>query len=126
MLILVLSLIFLTGCLMKEGPENVHTIRYELGHTWESFTDPPSTATAGKTVEIRTYIMCDADIHVYVDGEEIEKTHYDGNGWGYTFVMPDKDVTVTAKYYTKEEIWGVISDDDAGKTGDAGIRKDFS
>lgn len=27
--------------------------------------------------------------------------------WGYSFTMPSKDVVVTAKPYTKEEIWGI-------------------
>ncbi|MBP5256281.1 MAG: hypothetical protein J6Z80_04410, partial [Clostridia bacterium] len=38
------------------------------------------------------------------------KSHYDSDYWGYSFVMPDKDVTVTARFYTKDEIWGTGQD----------------
>lgn len=82
------------------------TIRYELGDTAKDFISTPSMAKTGDTVEIRTQVMFDADIHVYVDGQEIRKTHYDSDYWGYSFIMPDKDVLVTARFYTKDEIWG--------------------
>lgn len=82
------------------------TIRYELGDTAKDFISTPSRAKTGDTVEIRTQVMFDADIHVYVDGQEIGKTHYDSNYWGYSFIMPDRDVLVTARFYTKGEVWG--------------------
>ena len=82
------------------------TIRYDLGDTAKCFISTPSGAKVGDTVEIRTEVLFDADIHVYVDGQEIGKTHYDSDYWGYSFIMPDKDVLVTARYYTKDEIWG--------------------
>ena len=37
---------------------------------------------------------------------EFDKTHSDSDYWGYSFTMPDKDVVITAKPYTKNEIWG--------------------
>ena len=64
-------------------------------------------------MEIKTEVLFDADIHVYVDGQEISKTHYDSDYWGYSFVMPDKDVLVTAKPYTKDEVWGLETDEDS-------------
>ncbi|MBO4873135.1 MAG: hypothetical protein J5496_06950 [Lachnospiraceae bacterium] len=83
-------------------------IRYELGDAADVFTDRPPEAGAGETVEIRTCVICDADIHVYVNGQEINKSHYDSDYWGYTFVMPESEVLVTAKFYTKEEVWGLV------------------
>ena len=85
----------------------VFRIRYDLGNLAGDFTDTPEIAQAGESVEIRTMVLDDADIHVYVDGEEIVKSHYDGDYWGYTFTMPERDVLVTAKPYTEEEIWGI-------------------
>ena len=91
----------------QNNNEGSFTIKYELGDEFtDVFTDMPQEARAGDTVELRTEILFDADIHVYVDGQEISKTHYDSDYWGYSFVMPEKDVTVTARFYTKYEIWG--------------------
>ena len=83
-------------------------ISYEFGSAAD-FTSAPSEARAGDTVELRTEILYDADIHVYVDGQEIGKTHYDSDYWGYSFIMPDHDVLVTARFYTKGEIWGTTT-----------------
>ena len=88
-------------------------IRYELGSAADVFTDMPPEAAAGEAVEIRTFVICDADIHVYVDGQELAKSHYDSDYWGYAFVMPEKEVLVTAKFYTKEEVWGLDPADQA-------------
>ena len=91
----------------QNNNEGSFTIKYELGDEFtDVFTDMPQETRAGDTVELRTEILYDADIHVYVDGQEISKTHYDSDYWGYSFVMPEKDVTVTARFYTKYEIWG--------------------
>ena len=87
------------------------TIRYELGDAAKDFIRTPSGAKAGDTVEIRTAVLYDADLHVYVDGLEIGKSHYDSDYWGYSFEMPDRDVTVTARFYTKAEIWGTERED---------------
>ena len=46
-----------------------------------------------------------------MDGLEIGKSHYDSDYWGYSFEMPDRDVTVTARFYTKAEIWGTERED---------------
>ncbi len=90
-----------------------YSIKYELGSTEDLFADTPSEAKAGELVEIKTNgIICDADIHVYVDGQEINKSHFDSDYWGYSFVMPDKDVLVTAEFYTEDEIWGTEIDEE--------------
>ena len=89
------------------------SIRYELGDTSDLFTFMPGKACAGDTVEIRTGIIYDADIHVYIDGQEISKSHYDSDYWGYSFIMPDKDVTVTARFYTEDEVWGTVAADES-------------
>lgn len=54
----------------------------------------PESAKEGETVEVRTDILYDADYRVFVDGEEIPKSHYDSDYWGYEFTMPGHDVTV--------------------------------
>ena len=44
------------------------SIRYELGDEFtDIFIDAPEKANAGDTVELKTEILFDADIHVYVD-----------------------------------------------------------
>ena len=89
-----------------------YRIGYELGDEFTGiFTDMPSEAFPGDIVEIRTGILFDAGIHVYVEGQEIGMTHYDSDYWGYSFIMPDKDVTVTARFYTKDEVWGTEKGD---------------
>ena len=94
--------------------ESRFKIRYELGDEFtDIFTDTPEEANAGETVELRTEILYDADLHVYADGIEIGKTHYDSDYWGYSFIMPDHDVLVTARFYTKGEIWGTTTVDES-------------
>lgn len=91
--------------------ERSFSIRYELGNEFtDVFTGTPQQANAGDTVELRTATLYDADIHVYVDGQEISKTHNDIDYWGYSFIMPEKDVLVTAKFYSENEIWGIPTD----------------
>ena len=125
-LLLLLALLLLAGCAgqtgnagqgsgtdysdlpTESGTEKVFSIRYELGGMEDDFLATPANAKAGELVEIRTQVLIDADIHVYLDNEkEVQKSHYDSDYWGYSFTMPSKDVVVTAKPYTKEEIWGI-------------------
>lgn len=68
----------------------------------------PRNARSESTVVIRTKILMDADIRVYVKGSvgeahEIPKTHSDSDYWEYSFPMPIDDVTVTAEWVTKQE-----------------------
>ena len=87
-----------------------YRIEYELGDEFtDIFTDMPSEASPGDIVEVKTAILCDADIHVYADGQELGKTHYDSDYWGYSFIMLEKDVLITARFYTKDEIWGTTT-----------------
>ncbi len=94
----------------SSAPER-YAIRYELGDAAGHFTSAPKEATAGETVEIKTEVLYDADIHVYADGQELAKTHDDSDYHGYSFIMPQKDVLITARFYSKEEIWGTGSDE---------------
>ena len=87
----------------------LYSIQYDLGTAASHFTSTPSEAKAGETVEVKTGILFDADIHVYVNGQEISKSHYDSDYWGYSFIMPEKDVLITAKFYTKDAVWGMKS-----------------
>ena len=60
--------------------------------------DAPESAKNGETVEIKTSTITDTDLKLFANGEEIERTHYDSDYWGYTFVMPAEDVIVTAEF----------------------------
>ena len=86
--------------------ETEHVISYNLGDLAELFTETPEKAQSGNKVEIRTQVLYDAGIHLYLDGQELKISHYDSDYWGYSFIMPDKDVEITAEPYTKAEIWG--------------------
>lgn len=73
----------------------------------------PKNAKGGETVEIKTVILYDADIEVYVDGEKIEKSHYDSDCWIYSFIMPEHDVEVNIKPVSgwKQKSGGTTKDD---------------
>jgi hypothetical protein len=86
--------------------ETEHVISYNLGDLAELFTETPEKAQSGDKVEIRTQVLYDAGIHLYLDGQELKISHYDSDYWGYSFIMPDKDVEITAEPYTYAEIWG--------------------
>lgn len=90
-----------------ESEESNHCIRYELGELASVFTNMPENAKIGECVEIRTGVLHDADIHLFLGEQELEKTHGDSDYWGYTFVMPDQDVVITAKPYSKNETLGM-------------------
>ena len=53
-----------------------------------------------------TRVFSDESIEKAIKREEIAKSHYDSDYWGYSFTMPKKNVTVTCCPYTKAEIWG--------------------
>ena len=89
---------------------------YSIGYNGDAadlLTFAPSAAKAGDVLELKTDVLYDADIHVYVDGQEIGKSHYDSDYWGYSFIMPDNDVRITAEFYTKDEIWGTTTVDES-------------
>ena len=127
LIVSLLALLLLAGCAGRDGEagaagttdsrthtsasaEAARSIYYELGELAEDFILTPAEAKPGETVELRTQVLFDADIHVYLDGQELEKSHYDSDYWGWSFPMPDRDVTVSAKPYTKNEIWGIGED----------------
>ena len=83
---------------------SLYGIHYELGDFASDFTDIPETAKAGDLVDIRMGVLYDADIHLYLDELELEKSHQGSDYWGYNFTMPDKDIVITVKAYTKEEL----------------------
>lgn len=123
-LIIAMLIIALPGCRKKgdasangddttKVANETYEIKYELGYAERYFADPPMKAQAGELVELRTNgILLDADIHVYVDGQEIGKSHYDSDYWGYSFTMPEEDVLITAEIYSEGEFWGVGPDND--------------
>ncbi len=107
------------GAIVREGDSDIvaitvgegwytymsHGISYELDEDIrQCFTLMPEGAYGGDIVEIRTEVLMDADIHVYANGYEVEKTHSDSDYWEYSFTMPAEDVTITAKWYTKGEV----------------------
>lgn len=112
----------------KEDNTNVsgteHVISYNLGDLAEDFTETPEKAQSGNKVEIRTQVLYDAGIHLYLDGQELKISHYDSDYWGYSFVMPDKDVEITAEPYTYAEIWGT-SDEKTTVPDDFSIKIHF-
>lgn len=66
--------------------------------------DIPKTAACGEIFEIKTGVVYDADVLIYADGEELERTHYDSDYWGFMFTMPDHDVVITVKFSSGK--WG--------------------
>lgn len=82
-----------------------YPIKYEIAEDiLQYFTSMPQSAVCGTTVEIRTKVLTDADIHVYVGAYEAKKTHDGSDYWGYSFPMPVGGATVTAKWYTEDEL----------------------
>ena len=55
------------------------------------------TYSSGDIVELKTHILMDADIEVYLGDFKIPKTHYDSDYWGYMFVMHNKHITLNVK-----------------------------
>lgn len=123
---LALALLFLAGCAVPGGNTaaapstdavtetwdiyvgSIYSIRYELGDLKDNFTLTPTKARDGNSVKIRTQVLTDADIHLYLDdGSEIGKTHSDGDYWEYAFTMPKRDLVITAKPYTEAELQGL-------------------
>ena len=103
LLLTVLLVPTLSGCRKKPSavkPGTYCRISYE-GNTNDLFSslEYPTTywAKPGDAVEVRTEILCDADIVVEADGVPVEKSHYDSDYWGYSFIMPDHNVVVTLR-----------------------------
>lgn len=61
---------------------------------------------AGTVIKIKTHVIMDAGIHIFVNGDEIPMTYYDSDYWGYEFVMPAEDITIhitTNQFYGRNE-----------------------
>ncbi len=56
-----------------------------------------STYQQGAFIVIRTHVIIDADIEIYVDGVKIPQSYYDPDRWEYSFTMPAKDVEIEIK-----------------------------
>lgn len=109
MAVLCLMIVCLLSACLSPGNDytgDAYKIKYELDNVAGHFIATPSAAKPGDTVELKTEVLIDTDIHVYLDGQEIDKSHSDSDYWGYSFCMPAKDVLVTASFYTKDEIIG--------------------
>lgn len=90
-LLAALTLLPLAACAAR-----IHSIEINCNVDMEDILSVPKQARTGETVEIRSHVLYDADIEIYVDGEMIRKSHYDSDYWAWTFVMPDRDVKVEA------------------------------
>jgi hypothetical protein len=60
----------------------------------------------GKKWEIKTDVIDDAGIYVYVNNERVPRSHYDSDYWGFEFTMPEEDVVLVItmdQFYGKTE-----------------------
>ena len=64
------------------------------GDTDVLFEDLKPTYQQGAFIVIKTHVIIDADIEIYVDGVKIPQTYYDSDRWEYSFTMPAKDVEI--------------------------------
>lgn len=64
-----------------------------------------SSYKVGSEIEVKLGVILDADAEVYVNGEKILKTHFDSDYWGYTFIMPNEDVTLEIKVVSSESVY---------------------
>lgn len=98
-IVMILLTILLCACTKQEGP---YRIVLENPHNDNIITSIPETAKCGETVVIKAEIIMDAGLELYANGKKIEQTHFE-DYWGYTFVMPDHDVTITMKWISSKE-----------------------
>ena len=89
--------------------DSYHKINYNLGDLEDVFIKTPANAKSGERVSVRTSVLYDADIHFFLDGEELNKSYAESDYWEWSFVMPDREVTITAKPYSKADMGEEIS-----------------
>ena len=65
--------------------------KYKITYDKDDVYNCPKSAKAGETVTFETVVVCDADLYVYINGEELKPVR---EGY-YEFVMPEEDVTIT-------------------------------
>lgn len=97
-LLIIVSLLFLASCDRIEEPGGkitpIFTKVLLTGDTDVVYEDSiKGNYLPGHTVELKTHVLMDADIEVYMDGVRIPKTHYDSDYWGYKFIIPSNNET---------------------------------
>lgn len=101
-LLVSLSLSFLSGCTETGEPFNV-----TVTGTTETLIKPiKSSYRAGERVRIQASPVTDASLHVFVDGEEIPMSDTASKYCTYSFVMPAKDITIHLtfdRFYGRDE-----------------------
>ena len=97
--------IVLVIVIFKDDSEPYYDISYNLGELEYLFLKTPTKAKAGEVVDVQIAVIYDGGIHLYLDGQELPLKYNDGEYRAFSFVMPDRDVMITAKPYTKAEIW---------------------
>ena len=100
----------ITEPLTNTANDMEYSITYELGDTINCFILTPSKAKAGDNIQLKVEKLFDAAIHVYIDGQEIEMKKIDNDDVGYSFVMPQKNVVITAKFYDENEMFGLYTE----------------
>lgn len=58
----------------------------------------PEFLQAGSKVEIKAYPVTDITLHVFINGEEVNMSHFDFDYWGYEFIMPEENITIHLTY----------------------------
>ena len=92
MFLLFLTMIMLASCTdINSGKKYRVTV---TGEKDQIINRVNTRYAAGETISIKTSIIYDASLYVYVDGEKISQTHTDDRCWLFEFIMPEKDVTV--------------------------------
>lgn len=94
----ILALIFLSSC--ESGQTCKSQYKLEFCNQEFLIEDYDSKYEEGNIIEIKTKILIDADINVFVNDLQIPKTYSGSDYWGYSFVMPSKDTFV--KIVTKD------------------------
>lgn len=98
LLLILVSLLFLASCDRIDEPGATITPIFTkillTGDTDVVYEDSiKGNYLPGHIVELKTHVLMDADIEVYMDGEKIPKTHYDSDYWGYKFIVPSNNET---------------------------------
>ena len=102
-LVIVAAITLLAGCSVGK--------RYTITVTGESdvLAEPlKKKYSAGSTVNVKIYKLCDAYTYAHLDSERLSAGESeDGSCWTYSFVMPERDVTLhltSDRFYGREEI----------------------
>lgn len=70
----------------------------------DSLMEPlKSRYKAGETIEIKTYVVTDVSLHVFVNDVQIPMSHYDSDYWGFEFEMPANDIVI---HLTFDQFYG--------------------